>query len=249
MIMIKEHAKQIVNRLMHPLGVKVVSRKWGPRGYEDTLRRILAKGGCITHAVDIGAARGEWTVQCMRVIPDAQYLLIDPLQENQAHLDGLSCEHANVHYWSGALGARAEQRDMHVHGDQSSFLTSDFSESSIEGRRRIETKTLDALLLESAFGPPQLIKADVQGYELEVLRGAEQSLHSVDYVLLEVSFQQIYEGGALAHEIINFMGARGFRIYDICSYAQRPLDGELAQSDILFGKDTSVLFKVTVHRV
>jgi hypothetical protein len=60
--------------------------------------------------------------------------------------------------------------------------------------------------------------------------------------LLEVSYRRIYKDLPLAHELIAFAGERGFRIYDICSYAGRPSDGELVQSDILFAPYSSPLF-------
>ena len=58
-------------------------------------------------------------------------------------------------------------------------------------------------------------------------------------LLSEVSFRQIYEGSPLAHEVIGEIGARGYRIYDICSYAQRASDKELAQADIVFVRSES----------
>ena len=42
--------------------------------------------------------------------------------------------------------------------------------------------------------------------------------------------------------MIAFAGRAGFRIYDICTYAGRPSDGELTQSDILFAREGSPLF-------
>ena len=104
-------------------------------------------------------------------------------------------------------------------------------------------RTLDSFLEDETISAPDIIKADVQGFEMEVLKGAQSCLESAELLLLEVSYRQIYKNGPLAHELVSYVGARGFRIYDICSYTQRPLDGELAQSDILFAKDTSILFK------
>jgi hypothetical protein len=89
---------------------------------------------------------------------------------------------------------------------------------------------------------PDLIKADVQGFELEVLAGAGACLEKAQLLLLEVSYRRIYRNLPLAHEVIAFAGRAGFRIYDICTYAGRPSDGELTQSDLLFAREGSPLF-------
>ena len=109
-------------------------------------------------------------------------------------------------------------------------------------RTGVEVKPLDFFLSSGRIPQPDLIKADVQGFELEVLKGAVQCLARVELLLIEVSYRQVYESAPLAHDVIAWAGAHGFRIYDICTYSQRPRDRELAQSDILFAAKDSKLF-------
>jgi hypothetical protein len=82
----------------------------------------------------------------------------------------------------------------------------------------------------------------VQGYELEVLRGATRCLEATEMLILEVSFRRVYKDSALAHEIIAYVADRGFRIYDVCSYVQRPSDLDLIHSDLVFVSESSSLF-------
>lgn len=89
---------------------------------------------------------------------------------------------------------------------------------------------------------PLLIKADVQGYEIDVLQGATSCLDRTEIILLELSFRRLYEGSPLAHDVIGWLGERGFRIYDICSYVQRGRDTELLQADVVFVRDGSIAF-------
>jgi hypothetical protein len=96
---------------------------------------------------------------------------------------------------------------------------------------------------DSTIQQPDMIKADVQGFEIEVLKGAEKCLENTELLLLEVSYRRIYQNGPLAHEVISYVGSKGFRILDICTCIKRPFDGELIQSDILFAKDGSRLFE------
>jgi hypothetical protein len=108
--------------------------------------------------------------------------------------------------------------------------------------REVELRTLDELVGTENVPSPALIKADVQGYELEVLRGAPNILKTVEFVLLEVSYRQTYVSCPLAHDVITALATFGFRIYDLCTYSQRPHDGELFQSDILFARANSRVF-------
>jgi hypothetical protein len=70
-------------------------------------------------------------------------------------------------------------------------------------------RTLDSFLGQPALHAPDLIKADVQGFELEVLRGATKCLETAKLLLLEVSYRRIYENLTLAHEVIGYVGRRG----------------------------------------
>lgn len=228
------------NAFLGALGIKLVNARWGPRGAFDSLRRARAAGVGVRQIVDVGASDGSWTRDCLTVFPDARYLLIEPLPVHAGALASLNQRHPNVSIWQGGLASTPGEFDLLTHGDQSSFLRSD----SFPDQRphRVEVRTLDSFLGSPLLHAPDLIKADVQGFELEVLRGAKKCLETAKLLLLEVSYRRIYQNLALAHEVIGYVGGAGFRIYDICTYAGRPSDGELTQSDILFAAEGSPLF-------
>jgi hypothetical protein len=50
---------------------------------------------------------------------------------------------------------------------------------------------------------------DVQGYELEVLKGATETLKRVDYVYCEVNRDEVYEGNAYVEELDEFLSSYG----------------------------------------
>jgi hypothetical protein len=102
-------------------------------------------------------------------------------------------------------------------------------------------RTLDAIAAEAGFGEAGLLKLDVQGYELEVLKGTPRPLLSAEVILMEVSLLGVNRGAPLLHEVLRFMNERGFGTYDICSFIRRPVDNALWQSDFLFVKETSPL--------
>jgi FkbM family methyltransferase len=186
--------------------------------------------------VDVGAARGEWTIDCQRLFPEATYVLIEPLPDHVAGLTAISSRLPRVRVWSGAVGATEGKATIRTHGDQSSMLVANdaqFRGTDLE----VPLRTLDSLVTTGELRRPDLVKLDVQGYELEVLRGANSVLEHAQVLLVELSFRRLYAGQPLAHEVIAFLGQRGFRIADVCTYSQRARDAALLQSDVLFVKD------------
>lgn len=231
--------KSAINRLGARLGVKLVSADWGPRGFEAAFARAKADGFVPGSVIDVGASTGIWTGQCREFFPDARYFLIDPLPRNEPRLAALAANDPKIDYWAGALGAQAGTTGFFDHGDQSSALPS----SSFPGTQiDVPMQTLDAVLAGRDLPAPLLIKVDVQGFEMQVLRGATETLARTGMLLVEVNFLEPYEGGALAHEVIALLGGHGFRIVDICTYAQRPRDGRLAQSDMIFARPEALNF-------
>jgi FkbM family methyltransferase len=53
------------------------------------------------------------------------------------------------------------------------------------------------------------LNMDVQGYELEVLKGATETLKRVDYVYCEVNRDEVYEGNAYVEELDEFLSSYG----------------------------------------
>jgi hypothetical protein len=92
--------------------------------------------------------------------------------------------------------------------------------------------TLDDVIDEGLAGPV-LLKIDVQGLELDVLRGAGDALSSLDTIFVECSFVELYEGQALADEVIAFLFSHGFRLAGVHGLATGQ-GGQTLQADLLF---------------
>jgi hypothetical protein len=103
--------------------------------------------------------------------------------------------------------------------------------------REVPVVTVDGLCSEKRLRGPYLIKADVQGAELEVLDGAARVLEDTELILLEVSLFQFYANGPQFYDVLSYMKNRGFVAYDILGHHTRPLDCALAQVDAAFVKE------------
>lgn len=231
--------KNLINTILKHVDVRIVNAHWGPRGYQESFATLKKEFGVPKVIYDVGASNGSWSLDLKKIFPDSDYVLFEPLPKYAELLSGLKEQHSNFNYIGCGLGANNATLRFNEHDGQSSFLASEqWKGSAID----VPVKTLDQLVSLGECPAPNLIKADIQGFELEMLKGAETVLKACDFLFLELSWLQIYEGGPFAGEIMGYLNERGYRVYDICSYAMRPLDGRLTQSDVLFAHERTGLF-------
>lgn len=90
------------------------------------------------------------------------------------------------------------------------------------------SKKINVSMLET----PTLMKIDVQGFELEVLKGSVELFDNIDYILIEVSFVQLYTGQALANEIVEFLLKHNYNLIGL--YNMTYNNGIAIQADFFF---------------
>ncbi len=233
--------KNLINKLLGVCGVRLVSKNWGPRDYKKTLKTIIDSGLEIEQVIDVGASDGSWTRECANLLKNAKFFMIDPLPSNHGKLLSIAQIGKGYGVFSGAVGSDGGMLDLYECSDQSSFYTSEFAKNK-SSSIKVRVKTLDDLLKESAFSPPDFIKFDIQGHELEALRGATKCLETAKILLIETHVQRSYQETPFLHEIVSYLAQFDFQVFDFCSYVQRPVDGRLTQTDIMFAKHLPQLF-------
>jgi len=86
-----------------------------------------------------------------------------------------------------------------------------FPEVSMVDQHQCTTTTLDALVAEHGIQTTDTaLVMDVQGAELDVLKGASEALRHVCYIKAEAADFNSYEGGAQLAEIDDYLKAKGF---------------------------------------
>lgn len=212
------------------------------RNYQGILR--LKDRGFVPDAIlDIGAHSGAWSRAARVIYPDAYMLMVEPLAEKAASLQATCRDIGNAGYAMELLGER-ELPDVtffvvNAASDQSG--SSKYSEATHfpQEKRLLPQRTLD-LLLGQASRPFQFLKMDVQGAELDILRGAPRVLATVEAILMEVAVVQYNKGAPLVAAVLPAMAELGFRMYDILDEIRAPeADRRLRQFDALFLRDTS----------
>jgi hypothetical protein len=69
------------------------------------------------------------------------------------------------------------------------------------------------------------------------LAGGEKTLENTEYIILEVSLFHFFKQAPVFCDVVAYMKARGFVLYDIYELQYRPLDHALSQVDIAFVKE------------
>jgi hypothetical protein len=97
--------------------------------------------------------------------------------------------------------------------------------------------TVDSLF-EGPDAPPlpELVKVDAEGYEPEVLAGAERILAHAEVVVLEAALFTFRPGQPTLVDLVHLMDEHGFRPYDLPWFLRRPLDGALGLADVAFAR-------------
>jgi FkbM family methyltransferase len=204
-----------------------------------SLENLKRCGFLPASVIDAGAFDGAWTQRTRAIWPEAKYLMIEPQPNKRERLLAMCNESLAL---EAVLLGSAESPAVPFHMDD--FGGSSVLEQFQDKCPRLESlpmKTLDGLTAGRQITGPILLKADVQGYELEVLRGATQTLRDVEVLLLEVSTLPYNMGAPLFAEVMAFVTARGFAVYDICDLHRRQSDDATFQMDVLFAREDSAL--------
>jgi FkbM family methyltransferase len=204
------------------------------------LAAAKARGLEIKTALDGGAAEGAWIREVRAIYPEVKVLAVEPRDEAQRELRAIQSELGGIEIASTLLADGDGQAEFYVQGDWSS-MNRDF----VEDAHPVTTPvtTLDHLVERLAFPWPELIKLDLQGGELTALQGATECLRRAKALMLEVSFIDFKKGMPLIGDVMSYLKTRGFLAYDILGLWHRPLDGALAQGDVLFLPEDSPLRK------
>jgi len=191
------------------------------------------------YVVDVGANRGRWTEMARAVFPRAEFLLIEPQPEMRAPLDALCQRLPGVRWVECAAGAREETRIQTIWADHegSSFLPHPQEDRLAAGEQRpARVRRLDDLLAEDGGRVPDLVKLDVQGFELEALSGCPSIFGRTELFVMETSLYAFLPGLPLLREVIDFMAERDYEVYDVAGCIRRPVDAALGQLDVAFAR-------------
>lgn len=240
-----EELEKTVKKLFNKFGVEI-TRKWNsPTGDMPSFLSDLKKRGfkCTT-VLDVGAYKGWFSYLAADIFPDATYYLFEPLIEMQEELNSFCREYPKAKYFSIALGPADGSLSLRTFRDLkwSGFMEVDIPKKEERTPRIVEVKKIDTLLKENKIQIPDLMKIDVQGYELEVLKGAETLFGKTEVFILETSLHNKHPSFPLFADVVAFMHERNYVVFDFPGFL-RQRDSSLIECDVCFVKRDSALRK------
>jgi FkbM family methyltransferase len=207
------------------------------RNWFDFFTYVKQQGFNPATVVDVGVATD--TDELYVHFPQAKYLFVEPCAEFETSLQKLCQQYPGSTYMLAAAGATDGEIVINVSpnlGGTSVFRTRE----SLDGAWEEKPRTVPQFKIETMWNAleltgPAVLKVDVQGAELEVLRGAESVLDNFEIIMLEVGMIEQYVGQPIFHEYIAYMAQRDYVVFDIIhtGYADT---GVLAQIDLVFVK-------------
>jgi FkbM family methyltransferase len=195
----------------------------------------------IRTVIDVGANRGQFALVAAHRWPAARIVCFEPLPAAGRRLAGVLAGLPGAELRHLALSDNPGEAHLHVaRADDSSSLlpigprqVATFPGTDEVGVLPVQVSRLDHELAAADIVRPSLLKIDVQGGELQVLRGASGLLPLIDVVLVEGSFVELYSGQPLVHELVEFLGGQGFLLGG-AGAPTTDAGGRVVQLDLVF---------------
>jgi len=216
------------------------------------LNRIKATGFTPQGIIDVGAYVGAWANVARMAFPESPIFMVEAQPESHEHLQAFKEIAPDfLDFEISLLGPeKLESVDFYqTITPVGSTGSSMYPEKSHFRRKKIELpmNTLDNLM-SSKETTYDLLKLDVQGAEIDVLRGSQETLAKIEFIILEASLFSYNHEAPLFDEIIHFMSEAGFMVMDMFQPI-RDMNELLFQIDLVFiRKDSVYLPRVTIPR-
>jgi FkbM family methyltransferase len=176
------------------------------------------------HLIDVGANKGQFALATHSVMPNVRIDCFEPLPTAAKTLEN----------W-----ARAASSQLRIHrvalsdkkGNAKFYVTSREDSSSlflptkaqrdnginVKDTIPVSMDRLDNIILPKEIRRPSLLKIDVQGGELNVLKGMGQLSEVIDFIYFETSFIELYEGQPLFADTHEFLKSKGFMLRGVAN--------------------------------
>ena len=203
-------------------------RRYGPatfkKGFSVTsfemASRLRYYVGDLRSVIDVGANIGQFAVAVHHYFASAEIFSIEPVPSNVGtlirNLGGIR-KATVLEFAVGDVDGEIDFFSNNYSPASSALRVSDqqnslFPETSKTSLIKVPVRRLDSVGIQIPVKSPSLLKLDVQGYEKRVLEGGRTFLKSIDFLLLEMSFVEMYRGECLFEEMHEYLRSFGLSL-------------------------------------
>jgi FkbM family methyltransferase len=236
--------KDFIQKLFNSFGYQI--SKYPSGGILDLRRRMLLLNHfSINKILDVGANKGQYASTMRKLGFKGEIISFEPMKQAFTELKKASSSDSLWTAENFALGATDSEAVINIAGNSISSSLFNMLPSHLKaapgsgyiGTENIIIKKLDSVFPDHYKNDDSIfLKIDVQGYEKNVLDGAEQSLDKIEGIQLEMSLVHLYEGGILFAEMMNFLETKGYKLFSIENGFTDYKTGRLLSVDGIFFK-------------
>ena len=228
---------------LNRLGYELRPRSEEALTAEEARRGRLLRSRKITVVLDVGASEGLYARQLRQIGFDSRIVSFEPLAEPFAALEEAAAQDELWDCRRLALGSSNGTEEINVAGNSTSSSLLGMAERHLQsapestyvGTEQVRVARLDSIWPELiAEGDRVYLKLDVQGFELEALKGADACLSAIDCLQAELSFVPLYREAPSYLEVIDYLGSRGFRLAGLEEGHDDRRTGEMLQANGIF---------------
>jgi len=185
---------------------------------------------------DVGANVGQTIKKMSDNFSTAKIFAFEP-SKNCCESLKTNFKNKNISLHNVAIGSNCGQLEFNEYSWSAlnSFLKRAYGNAQILGTYLVDVLTVDDFCQNNEVSYINLLKTDTEGYELEVLKGASEMMkqNKIQFVYVEIFFNENYVGQSSFGDIYNFLLENGFelvRFYDVLYTGE----GLASKTDALF---------------
>jgi len=190
--------------------------------------------------IDVGAASGIVSMRFSKAFPDTPIYSFEPIPDTFQLLKETTKGGSNITIFNKALGNEVKQIEIHLASriTSSSLLNIEKNLSNEFWKTNLtETGTVQVQLAKMDIEIPKdkkvgILKMDVQGFELEVLKGGAETLKRTGIVLVELQNHELYVGAPKYYDIDEFLRKNNFELYNMIPSIR--LDEKIYEWDAIY---------------
>jgi len=175
----------------------------------------------IQNIAHVGAHNGKEVEVYKKLFTDSEIHLFEPNKSSFKKLESKFSNSKNIYLYNFALGNTNEEKTLNISSNfpnTSSILEPHlhkvyYPEINFDDNEVVSLKKFDSLLIDNI----NFMSIDTQGYELEVLKGSNEYLNSIDYLIVEINRKYLYKNSPLVKDIDLYLKPFGF-IRAVTSY-------------------------------
>jgi len=236
--------KNLINLFLKKLNFKLIRVV---DQFSNSYRLVLSfKEKEIDYILDVGANEGQFVKELRFYGYEGNIISFEPILDAHKRLlqNSLKDDKWEI-YKPIALGNKNRESVINISKNSVSSSIFEMKKEHLENAPNsmyVSKQSINEIRLEEIFFDLDLkeknlfLKIDTQGYEYEVLKGAEEILKYFKGIMVEVSLTNLYEGQKSWQEVLEFIQSKGFNLWSIDRGFSNKKNGKTLQVDMCFFK-------------